>query len=422
MESFQLFDYQQEALRKMSGRKRCAFYHDMGLGKTFTGSEQMMRIGNFSNLVICQRSKVSDWCDHFSRYYDCAVIDRTRCKKAERPSGKFVEVINYDLIFRRSDLMELQDFTVMFDESSLLQNESSKRTKAAMKLADRADALILLSGTPTDGKYERLWSQLHMLGWGISKKLFWRQYVDAETSMNGQGFPITIVKGYKNEDRLSRKMSELGCDFIKTSDVIDSMPDQRFIDVKSEEIRKTYKKLERNGIVEYAGHEFVGDSTFAFITAARRLCGAFNSEKLRQFAELIESCGDRMVVFYNFDDELNAMSDSLDAMGRSYCTLNSRSHDVSKFNDVEDCVILIQYQSGAMGLNLQAANKMIYFSPPLASSLYEQSKKRIHRIGQKNACMYYRLIAKGTIEEDIYATLAMRHDYTEQLFERSKNG
>ena len=67
-----------------------------------------------------------------------------------------------------------------------------------------------------------------------------------------------------------------------------------------------------------------------------------------------------------------------------------------------------------MGHNLQKCNKIIYFSPPLSSELYEQSKKRIHRIGQADKCIYYKLISG--IEWNIYKTLDMRKDYTEELF------
>ena len=70
-----------------------------------------------------------------------------------------------------------------------------------------------------------------------------------------------------------------------------------------------------------------------------------------------------------------------------------------------------------MGLNLQKANRMIYYTPPLSSELYEQSRKRIHRINQTKTCFYYQLTCKGSVEEKIYNTLAMRRDYTEALFE-----
>ena len=79
---------------------------------------------------------------------------------------------------------------------------------------------------------------------------------------------------------------------------------------------------------------------------------------------------------------------------------------------------MVQYQAGATGLNLQKASKIIYFSLPLSSELFEQSKKRIHRIGQKNNCMYYYLITKKTIEEKILETLKQRKDYTDELFRK----
>ena len=74
----------------------------------------------------------------------------------------------------------------------------------------------------------------------------------------------------------------------------------------------------------------------------------------------------------------------------------------------------MQCQAAAMCLNVHKANKVIYFSPPLSSELFEQSKKRIHRIGQEQPCFYYQL--KCGIDYNIYSTLAMRKDYTEELF------
>mgnify|MGYP003306387015 CR=1 FL=1 len=86
-----------------------------------------------------------------------------------------VGIINYDLIFRRSELAQIKFDTIMLDESSLIQNETSKRSKFILKKL-HSDNVILLSGTPTNGKYENLWSQLHLLGWEISKDLFWKHF------------------------------------------------------------------------------------------------------------------------------------------------------------------------------------------------------------------------------------------------------
>lgn len=408
-----LFSYQQAALDRVCGKRRCAFYHDMGLGKTFTGAEKLMSERRWKRaLVVCQKSKVADWVDHFKAHYDMPVVDLTKqdvCRDVEA-----VMVVNYDLIWRRPQLMELDDLALMFDESSLLQNATSKRTKAAMKLAGKADTLVLLSGTPVDGKYERLWTQLRMLGWDIDEKLFWRQYVESETTMR-EGFPITKVTGYKNEERLVRKMKELGCDFLKTDDVID-LPDQRFIRIDVP-MSGYYREFAKTNVITAFGRDFVGDTVFGDLTAKRQLAAAYSPAKLEAFGDLLDGTSKRLVVFYNFDVELEGLTAELQERHRSYGVLNGKAHDMSPFFDTNDGVALIQYQSGAMGVNLQQADTCVYFSPPLASSLFEQSKKRIHRVGQDKPCTYYELVSKGTVEEKIYDTLAMRRDYTEKLFE-----
>lgn len=300
-----LFAYQQAALDRVKGKRNCAFYHDMGLGKTFTGAEKLMSDKCWHlALVVCQKSKVADWVGHFANYYDIDVVNLTEphaMEGFERRIGDShardaVGVINYDLLWRRPELQALKCFALMFDESSLLQNKSSKRTKAAMKLAARANELILLSGTPVDGKYERLWTQLNMLGWRIDEKLFWRQYVESETTMR-EGFPITKVTGYKNEERLVRKMKALGCDFLKTDDVID-LPDQRFIriDVPMSEY---YRKFAKVNIITAFGRDFVGDTVFGDLTAKRQLAAAYSRAKLEAFGDLLDGTSKRLVVFYN---------------------------------------------------------------------------------------------------------------------------
>ena len=47
----------------------------MGLGKTYTGAEKMHRLGARVNLVICQKSKIDDWLNHFSDNYGVAVFN-----------------------------------------------------------------------------------------------------------------------------------------------------------------------------------------------------------------------------------------------------------------------------------------------------------------------------------------------------------
>lgn len=396
----------------------------MGLGKTFVGSEKMLKLMSRVNLVICQKSKVQDWIDHFTKYYitDCLIFDLTNAgelktfllSENESPFER-IGVINYDLVFRRKELLELSDFTLMLDESSLIQNRTSKRSKFILKLNFKN--LILLSGTPTGGKYEKLWSQLNMLGYNISEKAFYNMYVNYHYEDN-EGFPIMIIDGYKNIDRLKRKMRELGCVFMKSEEVFD-LPTQNFIDIKVDTI-KEYRKFRKDSICIVGKVELVGDTTLTKMLYERQLCGQYCPDKLGAFRDLLESTNDRLIVFYSFNHELEQLKQVALDYTENISEVNGSVKDLSAYENHDDSVTFIQYQAGAMGLNLQKANKIVYFTPPLGSELFEQSKKRIHRIGQEKPCFYYRLICKNSIEERIYKTLEMRRDYTDALFEKGE--
>lgn len=424
-----LYPHQSKALNELKDRNKCALYWDMGLGKTYGGSEKMIELGAKVNLVICQKSKISDWVEHFTKNYELShnimIYDCTKWNKYDwedlkrHPrfdapqdlSDKYILIINYELAFRRPELAKLTDFTLMLDESSLIQNEQAKRSKFILKKLQPAN-VILLSGTPTGGKYENLWSQMRLLGWDISKTTYWNTYIEYHFEDMG-GFPVRVIDGYKNVDRLKRKMREYGCHFLKTEDVLE-LPDQIFTTVKVA-VSKDYRKFRKDKVVEVDGVQLVGDNTLTVMLYERQLCGQYSKAKLEAFRDLVESTNDRLIVFYNFNDELHNMLCGL--ADRPVSIVNGQTKDLANYENYDNSITFIQYQAGAMGLNLQKANKIIYYSPPLSSELYEQSKKRINRIGQNRTCYYYNLTITSSIEEKIYKTLAMRKDYTEKLFE-----
>lgn len=412
-----LYPHQIRALEQTKDQNRVAYWLDMGLGKTFVGSEKIHELGASMNLVVCQKSKVQDWVDHFREFYQFYIYDLTKKSEIDLFFGDEnfspkIGVINYDLIFRRPELAKLKDFTLMLDESSLVQNENSKRSRFILRRL-KPQNVILLSGTPTGGKYEKLWSQCRLLGWDISKTAYWDTYIKYHFD-DRNGFPFRVVDGYKNVDRLKRKLREYGAVFMKSDEVFD-LPEQ--IDSKIYiPTTKEYRKFHKDSILKHDNIEFIGDTTLSKMLFERMLCGYANDEKLKVLRDLLESTDDRIIIFYNFTNELLELKEICESLNRSISIINGSSKDISEYEKSENSVILIQYQAGAMGLNLQKANKIVYFTPPLSSELFEQSKKRIHRIGQEKSCFYYYMICRGSIEEKIYRTLAMRRDYTEQLF------
>lgn len=447
MSSPDFMPHQQKAIDLTEGYNRVAYYLDMGLGKTFVGAEKMYLLNNDVNLVICQKSKIDDWVEHFNTYYpDYAVFDLTKKNRAVRfreliETDKFydydlqiVGVINYDLVFRRSYIAHIHNFTLMLDESSLVQNEGAKRSKFVLKL--QPESVVLLSGTPTAGKYERLWSQCKLLGWNIGKKAFWSSYVETEWVERGE-FKREVIVGYKNVPHLKKKLADHGCVFMKTDEVL-TLPEQieQNIYLKSTKeyrcfIKNSYLQLDTLNLVQFKDDsdfygkdvtpriELIGDNSLTKTLYARQLCGQYHREKLEAFKDLLESTEDRVIVFYNFNEELNRLKKICEELHREISFVNGSGRSVDAYNNVSNSVTFIQYQAGAMGGNFQKANKVIYFTLPLGKGscdLWEQSKKRIHRIGQNNTCFYYYLLVKGTFEEKNFAALKEGKELTDELF------
>jgi SNF2 family DNA or RNA helicase len=443
----ELFLHQKEALKQTEGFQNIAFYHGMGLGKTYTGSEAMSRFGNRVNLVICQKSKVQDWTKHLTNNYNTvAVFDLTDKKQfscftnwitapQDAPASTVccVGVINYELAWRRKQLKDLKDFTLMLDESSLIQNPKAKQTKFIMSL--KPSHVILLSGTPVGGKYENLWTQCRLLGWKISQDIYDETYVNWD-KIEVQGIPHRIVRKedpYKNVDRLKRKLKSHGAVFLKTEEALD-LPSQRFQVVRVDS-SADYRKFVRYGSVvihtgvydhlidgEWDGktyddlHELTADSSLTKLLYARQLCGLYSKDKQQAVRDLIQSTQDRLIVFYNFNGELEKLKKICQEEHRPVSEINGHNKDLTAYQEESNSVTLVQYQSGSMGLNLQEANKMIFYSLPLSSEHFEQAKKRIHRIGQEKTCFYYILICRNSVEEQILQTLEERKDFTDELF------
>lgn len=431
MNDLHFMPHQEEALNRTEQFNRCAYYLDMGLGKTFVGAEKMYLLNNSVNLVICQKSKIDDWVQHFKDYYPSdRVMNLTKkseainfrtlvdTKELYKMDIQIVGVINYDLTFRRDWLLKISEFTMMLDESSLITNETAKRSKFILKM--KPESVILLSGTPTAGKYERLWSQVQLLGWNITKKAFYNSYVVTEWVENGDGFKREVITGYKHTEHLKKKLASYGCIFMKTSEVLE-LPEQteQKIFFKS---TKEYRYFIKNSYLMFDDVELVGDNSLTKMLYARQLCGQYHKEKLQGLRDLVESTQDRLIVFYNLTAELEAIQQVLNDLNRPYSVVNGSKKDLTAYDQADDSITFIQYQAGAMGGNYQKANKIIYFTLPLGKGscdMWEQSKKRIHRIGQAKPCFYYYLLVKGTVEERNLAALKEGKELTDELFKNT---
>lgn len=404
-----LYQYQVDIIESCKTSNKVAFYLDMGLGKTFVGSVKATSLSK-PILLICQKSKIDDWQQHFKdnhKEWEVFNLRKELDDFLEYKDERKVGIINYESVWRRPILAKKSNYTLVLDESSMIQNDKSKQAKFITKL--KFTNLVLLSGTPCSGRYDRLYSQLKMLGLKMTKKAYLDRYCNFDDLWLGfrSVKVLSKTKPYKNIDELKTVMRDLNCYFMKTEDVI-GLPPQRFITIKCRP-HKAYNNFKRESVVKYDGREYVGSNNLTMLLGLRQLANINKADKLK---DLIDSTDDRLLIFYNFDSELESLKSV--CKGRPLSIVNGRCKDLSAYNNNDDSITLIQYQAGSMGLNLQKANKIIYYSPTTRSDLFEQSKKRTHRVGQERPCTYY-LFSCG-IDDHIYKALEQKKDFTDELF------
>lgn len=414
-----LYEHQKDVLQQTQQYNRCAYYLDMGLGKTYVGSFKATSY-NKPILIVCPKSLISQWMEQFNNVhpnYKC--YDLTKKKQLEQFMASEQDhkcgIINYESAWRKPELLKLKGFTLILDESQAISNPTSKQTKGVTKL--KFDNLILLSGTPcSNARYDKLYTQLKMLGLHMNKRSYEDRYCNF-FDMEKAGVKFRVLSKsspYKNVDELKSIMHDLGCVFMKTDEVLE-LPPQRFIDV-SVPINKYYKTFVKDGYVDCGNVEYISSSPTSDMLYQRQLCNS--KEKIDMVKTLLESTEDRVIIFYNFNCELELLQQLVLKLKRPLSFVNGSQKNLNCYNKNDDSVTIVQYQSGSSGVNLQLSNKIIYYSPPVKSDFFEQSKKRIHRIGQDSRCTYWKLITKGSIEERIYNTLDLKRDYTDELFRR----
>lgn len=85
-------------------------------------------------------------------------------------------------------------------------------------------------------------------------------------------------------------------------------------------------------------------------------------------------------------------------------------------------VFIGQIATAGLGITLTAASLMVFYSLDYSMSNYEQTRARIHRVGQKNECTYIHLVARGTVDEKVLKALHDKANLAKSLVDDYRAG
>ncbi len=122
----------------------------------------------------------------------------------------------------------------------------------------------------------------------------------------------------------------------------------------------------------------------------------------------------KLIVFTESRDTLNYLVDRIsNRIGRREAvvaihggvTREERRNIVHAFMNDPEVVVLVANDAAGEGVNLQRAHLMVNYDLPWNPNRLEQRFGRIHRIGQKEVCRLWNLIARNTREGEVYLRL-----------------
>jgi SNF2 family DNA or RNA helicase len=130
--------------------------------------------------------------------------------------------------------------------------------------------------------------------------------------------------------------------------------------------------------------------------------------------------GDRAILFYNFVKEGDILEETLKKVlpkDAKVWRIDGKTHDIPT---EQTCgkrdVILVQWQAGSMGLNLQFVNCWLSVTPNYSWTISTQARGRIKRIGQKRPMFFFYFMCDNTIEQSIYDCLKNKCDFAEDAW------
>jgi SNF2 family DNA or RNA helicase len=326
--------------------------------------------------------------------------------------------VSYGLLVRDvASLGAISFGTLVVDEAQALKNPNTRRARAARTL--NAGFRIALSGTPLENHLGELWSLFAVIFPGLLGS--WEQFRERYAA------PIERCGDHDASAALSRVLRPFLLRRTK-QEVARELPSRTEIQVPvvlSREEWTLYEDARLAAVAEVnaqAGDVRDEQRRFQVLAALTRLRllashprlydGQSNvaSSKLRRLLELLEelrSEGHRALVFSQFTTHLALVREELERAGFTYQYLDGstpageRARRIEAFQGGEGVVFLISLKAGGTGINLTAADYVIHLDPWWNPAVEDQATDRAHRIGQARPVTVYRLVARGTIEEQI---------------------
>lgn len=396
-----LFSHQKEAVMRTLENSRQIFALDMGTGKTIASLVAAKIYGEKLGTITYVVGPASLW-ENWMReaeMVETPIEYYSWAKVPEPPSVPYV---------------------MIGDESHAMQNLKAKRTQRGLALADKAESVMLLTGTPVRngrpaGLYPLLKATKHVLA--DDRKKFEIHYCNAHATR----FTKWDTTGAANLQELYEKTRDVM--FRKTK--LECLDLPKFMRVLrkaelSEEASESYNKTFTQLRSEYhrklaEGTILSGGEALVMLGHLRHASSVAKTETAIELAEEVIEQGSQAILFVAFKDSGETISQSLKCeLFSGDLDTKDRQPMIDRFQAGEKKAIVCTIGAGGVGLNMQAANTVIMVDRSWTLADAEQCESRAHRSGQTQPVTSVFLQANST-DEAIDALLLQKAERIELI-------
>ena len=404
MKGVTLYDYQLDAVRRMkngcilcggvgSGKSRTslAYYYILCGGQVNTAEYVHMRepMPDLYIITTARKRDTFEWEDELSEFL-----------LSTRPEfscyGNKVTVDSWNNIKKYADV---ENAFFIFDEQRVVG--SGVWVKSFLKIA-RKNKWILLSATPGDTWLDYI-PVFVANGFYKNRTEFKREHVIYSSFTN---YPK--VDRYVNTKRLTR---------LRDSILID-MDFRRKTVPHHEDIFAGYDVPKYKDVGRLRWDPYKNEP----IANAAELCYILrkivNSDESRQvlLLELFEK-HPRMIVFYNYDYELDILRSIYYGDDVEIAEWNGHKHQ--PIPDCNSWVYLVQYNAGAEGWNCVKTDTIVFYSQNYSYKIMQQAAGRIDRLNTRFVDLYYYHIkSRSGIDLAISRALREKKNFNETKYAR----
>ena len=398
----ELRDYQIKAVEKM--KNGCILCGDVGSGKSRTSlayyykqnggdlySDQYMPMEDPpKDLYIITTARKRDTCEWESEMVPFLM-------SIDESSSLYKQKIVIDSWNNIKKYADIEDAFFIFDEQRVVGNGTW--VKSFLKIAKRNE-WILLSATPGDTWMDYV-PVFVANGFFKNRTEFIHNHVIYKRFTK---FPQ--VDRYFNDRRLSRLKERIlvNMDFNRETTV-------HHEDVYVKYDISAYKAISKTRWDPYKNEPIQNAAGLCFVW--RRLV---NSDISRQVAllDLFEK-HPKMIVFYNFDYELDILKNLYYGTGVEIAEWNGHKHQ--PIPEGNTWIYLVQYTAGAEGWNCIRTDTIVFYSQHYSYKIMHQSAGRINRMNTPYSDLYYyHLKTRSGIDLAISRALKEKKNFNEKRF------